>query len=95
MNVKELAREVAKETGEPLYRTNKILLATFKIIRKEIVKAQIIKIKNLLTIFIDVAPEKSFYNVHEKQTAILPRRFVLKIIPSLKLKKLIDGKKTY
>jgi hypothetical protein len=49
----------------------------------------------LLTIFIDVAPERVYYNVYEKKNKKLPRRFVLKVEPSKRLKEEIDAKKTY
>jgi nucleoid DNA-binding protein len=95
MNIAELSKMVSKETGEPVYKVKPIIVSVFKIIRQQVIKAQIIKIKNLLTIFIDVAPERQFYNIHENVYQTLPRRFILKIIPSAKLKKQIDAKKTY
>jgi nucleoid DNA-binding protein len=95
MNASQLTKIIAKETGEPAYKVNKILSATIKVIRQQIIKAQIIKLKNLLTIFIDVAPERVYYNVYEKKNKKLPRRFVLKVEPSKRLKEEIDAKKTY
>lgn len=95
MNVSDLAKLVSKESGEPAYKIEKILSITFTVIRQQIIKAQIIRLKNLLTVFIDVVPEKSFYNINSKKKEILPRRFVLKIVPSAILKKEIDAKKTY
>jgi nucleoid DNA-binding protein len=95
MNVQELAKLVSKETGEPTYRILKILNSAFSIIRKEILRAQIIKIKNLLTIFIDVVQEKNKYNINTNIIEKIPRRFVLKVKPSVLLKKQINEKKTY
>lgn len=95
MNIFELSKLVAKETGEPVYKINNIICATVRIIRKEILKAQIIKLTNLLTIFIDVLPERPYHNGFTREFKKKPRRFALKIIPSKKLKKEIDAKKTY
>lgn len=95
MNVQDLAKEVAKETGEPIYKVSKILAAGVLVIRKQILKAQIIKLKRLASLFIDVVPEKKYYNINEKKMDILPRRFVLKMVVSRDLKKEIDAKKTY
>lgn len=95
MNIFELSKIVAKETGEPVYRVNKIICATVRIIRIQVIKAQIIKLTNLLTIFIDVAPERKYHNGFIGEFKKTPRRFVLKIIPSKKLKKEVNAKKTY
>jgi nucleoid DNA-binding protein len=95
MNIFELSKIVAKETGEPVYKINKIICATIRIIRKEILKAQIVKLTNLLTIFVDVVPEKTYHNGFVGEFKKKPRRFALKIIPSKKLKKEVDAKKTY
>lgn len=95
MNLSDLSKIVAKETGEPAYKIHKILSVFIIVVRQQIIKAQIIKLKNLLTIFIDVAPEKSFYNINKKKIDKLPRRFILKVEPSKVLKEQIDAKKTY
>lgn len=95
MNIFELSKLVAKETGEPVSITNKIICATVRIIRREILRAQIIKLTNLLTIFVDVLPERKYHNGFIGEYKKKPRRFALKIIPSKKLKKEIDAKKTY
>lgn len=95
MNIFELSKLVAEETGEPVYKTNKIICATVKIIRAQIIKAQIVKLTNLLTIFIDVLPERKYHNGFTREFKKNPRRFALKIIPSKKLKKEINAKKTY
>lgn len=95
MNVSDLSKIVAKEMGEPAYKIEKILSVTLRVIRQQIIKAQVIKLKNLLTIFIDVAPERGFYNISTKEVDKLPRRFVLKVEPSKVLKDEIDAKRTY
>ena len=95
MNVQDLAKEIAKETGEPVYKVSKILAMAVLVIRKQILKAQIIKLKRLVSLFIDVVPEKKYYNINEKKMDVLPRRFVLKMEVSRNLKKEIDAKKTY
>ena len=95
MNVSDLSKIVAKEMGEPTYKIEKILSVTLRVIRQQIIKAQVVKLKNLLTIFIDVAPERGFYNINTKEVDKLPRRFVLKVEPSKILKEQIDAKRTY
>lgn len=95
MNIQELAKEIAKETGEPAYKVSKILASMVKVMRQQILKAQIIKLKNLLSIKIDVVKEKNFWNISLNKMDKLPRRFVLKVEASKKLKKEIDAKKTY
>jgi nucleoid DNA-binding protein len=95
MNIKNLSKIVAETTGEPAYKIEKILNASFKEIRKQIIKAQIVKIKNFLTIYIDVLPQRNIYSFKEKRVVELPRKFGLKIVPSQLLKKEIDAKRTY
>lgn len=95
MNIDELSKIISKETGEPAYKIEKILGVSLRVIREQILKAQIIKLKNLLTIYIDVAQEKSIYDLSTNAMKDLPRRFVLKVTPSKKLKKEINAKKTY
>lgn len=95
MNIFELSKLVAKETGEPAYRINKILCITVRIIRREILRAQIIKLTNLLTIFVDVVEERNYFHVKNNRVEKTPRRFILKIIPSKKLKKEVNAKRTY
>jgi len=95
MNINDLSKLVSERTGEPAYKTKKIIKCFITIIREQIIKAQIIKLRDLLTFFIDVAPEKNIYNVYTQKYETLPRRFLLKIIPSNILKKQISEKKTY
>jgi uncharacterized protein (DUF2267 family) len=95
MNLEQLSKVISKETGEPVYKVERILRATIKTIRAQIIKAQIIKLKGLLTMYIDVIKEKNYYNVAERKHSVKPRRFVLRIVPSIGLKKEIDAKKTY
>lgn len=95
MNITQLSKLIAKETGEPAYKINEILNVTVKVIREQIIKAKIVKLKSLLTIFIDVAPAENYYNINTKSLQTLPRRFVLKIQPSKILKDEIKAKKTY
>lgn len=95
MNIQELAKEISKETGEPAYKVSKMLASMVNVIRQQILKSQIVKLKSLLSIFVDVAPERNYYNVHQNRIDKLPRRFVLKVEPSKNLKKEIDAKKTY
>jgi nucleoid DNA-binding protein len=38
MNASQLTKIIAKETGEPAYKVNKILSATIKVIRQQIKK---------------------------------------------------------
>lgn len=95
MNVFELSKLVAKETGEPAYKVNTIIRATVNIIRREVIRAQIVKLSGLLTIFIDVVPERNYFDVKKNSIQKTPRRFALKITPSKILKKLINEKKTY
>lgn len=86
---------VSKEIGEPEYKTTKIISATIKIIRREVIRGQIVKLLSLLSIFVDVVPERNYYSVKHNRVERIPRRFVLKIIPSKKLKKEVNAKKTY
>lgn len=95
MNIHELSKMVSKETGEPEYKTTRIIASTLKIIRKEVIRGQIIKLANLLSIFVDVVPERNYFSIKNNRVEKTPRRFVLKIIPSKKLKKEINAKKTY
>lgn len=95
MNVQQLSKIISKETGEPVYKVVKILTATLKVIRAQIIKAQIIKLTGLLTMFIDVVPERPIFNVRKQEHIVLPRRFVLRLVPSRDLKKQINAKKTY
>ena len=95
MNTKEIAKMVSEETGEPAYKVQVIMASMFRVTRKMIIKAQVIKIKNLITIYIDIAQERTVFDVSKKEYKKLPRRFVLKVIPSAILKKEIDAKKTY
>lgn len=95
MNLTELATLVSKETGEPAYKVLRIISSTFKIIRNKILIGEIVKIKGIVTMYIDVVDKLRFYNVAKKNIDSKPRRFVLKIFPSIILKKQIDAKKTY
>jgi nucleoid DNA-binding protein len=95
MNLEDLSKIVAKETGEPVYKIETILNTSIKVIRAQIIKAQVIKLKGLLTMFIDVIPERRIYNVAKNEYCLNPRRFALRIMPSVKLKKEIRAKKTY
>jgi len=95
MNIYELSRIIAKETGEPAYKVEKILNASLRVIRVQILKAQIIRLKGLFTVFIDVLPESKRFNVAKQEHYIKPRYFSLKVIPSSILKKEIHAKKTY
>jgi nucleoid DNA-binding protein len=95
MTIEDIAKKVSKETGEPAYKISIILKSTFEVIRAEILKAQIIKIRGLMSLFIDVLPEVKRYDLIAQEVKILPRRFTLKVVPSRRLKKEIDAKKTY
>ena len=95
MNILELSQMVSKETGKSVKETQKTLAIAFKIIRKEILRAQIIKLQGLLTMFIDVIPERKRYDINSGETHIQPRKFVLKTFISKKLKEEINAKKTY
>lgn len=95
MNILELSKMVSEETGVPEYKTTRIISATIKIIRREVIRGQIVKLLSLLSIFVDVVPERNYFSVKHNRVEKTPRRFVLKIIPSKKLKKEVNAKKTY
>lgn len=95
MNIQEIAKIVSQETGQPYYKVMPIISATVSVIRKQILKSQIIKLATLLTIYADVSPARDYYDIGKDKKMTLPRRFVLKIIPSIGLKKEINAKKTY
>lgn len=95
MTIYELSKIISKETGEPVYKVNRILTSALKVIRAQIIKAQIIKLTGLLTMFIDVVPETKRFDVLTQGVITMPRRFVLRLIPSRILKKEINAKKTY
>jgi hypothetical protein len=69
----------------------RILRATIKTIRAQIIKAQIIK--QVAHNVHDVIKEKNYYNVAERKHSVKEQSLALRIVPSIGLKE-IDGKHT-
>jgi nucleoid DNA-binding protein len=95
MSLKELADEIAKETGMTRTESLRLLKIFINVIVKQILKGQLVKLQNLCTFYIDIAQEKSYFNPMNGATEIKGKRFVLRTKYSPLLKKKIDAKKTY
>lgn len=95
MNVKKLSETVAQELEMPEYKVRKVIIQTFKTLRSQILKAQVIRIRNFMTFFIDIKQPQEYYSLKERKMVVKPRHFALKVIPSKVLKKEIGAKKTY
>lgn len=95
MNVKELSETVAEELNMPEYKVRKVIIQTFRTLRAYILKAQVIRIRNFMTFYIDIKQPQEYYSIKEKKMVVKPRHFVLRVLPSKLLKKEIGAKKTY
>lgn len=95
MNVKELSKTVAEELNMPEYKVRKVIIQTFRTLRTNILKAQVIRIRNFMTFYIDVKQPREYFSMKEGKMVVKPRHFVLKVLPSKLLKKEIGAKKTY
>ena len=95
MNVKELSETVAEELNMPEYKVRKVIIQTFRTLRAYILKAQVIRIRNFMTFYIDIKQPQEYYSIKEKKMVVKPRHFVLRVLLSKLLKKEIGAKKTY
>lgn len=95
MDIKELAKEVSKETKLPVKTIYPIVKATIKVIVKSILIGHNVKLRDFATFQLDVTPEKEQFHVHERQKKIVPRKFRLVMILSTTFKKKINAKKAY
>lgn len=95
MDVRELSGIVAEKVGMPEYKVRKVITTTFKTMREYILKAQVIRIRNFMTFFIDIKQPLNYFSFTEKKIVTKPRHFYLKVLPSKILKEEISAKKTY
>lgn len=95
MNIKQLSKELSKEVGMPQTKCYAIIVALIGLITRSVIKGHEVKLKNLLTIYVDVTPERKIYSPIHKETITLKRRFALRIKPSIVFKRKINEKKTY
>lgn len=95
MDVRELSKIVSEQVEMPEYKVRQVLLTAFKTIRVHLLKAEIIRIKNLLSMCIEIKQPREYYDVNKQAVTVKPRHFYLKVVPSKLLKKEIGEKKTY
>lgn len=95
MNLREIAREVSKETKIPATTVYPILVATVNTIIKLLLLGHIIKLRGLLTMKMDIKKERRFKNPITLEVSTLPRMFYLSFSVSEDFKAKLRAKKTY
>lgn len=94
MTLQNLSKEVSKETGKPYTEVYPIIVAFIKVIIKQIMLHQEIKLRGLLTMQTYIRSERNISSLDSK-TLVKPRRYRLKIKVSTILNKMLDAKKVF
>lgn len=95
MTTQELAKEIQKKTGMTYKDSYKLLLIVIDTIVEQVLKGQIVKLRNFVSLSADIAGARKYHNPVAQKTIEKPRRFVLKFTFSKVFKQKINDKKTY
>lgn len=93
MNLRELSREVAKETGYGIVDIERIISCYIKVLVKVLLQGHAVALCNFVSFKLDVVKEKKIYLPTFSGTK--PRRFKLFVKQSRKFKQQVDAKKAY
>lgn len=95
MNTQELAKKISQETDLNYTKSYELLKKIIEIIVREILRGQMVKLRGLMTLFVDIADQRTYHDAKAQQLKTKPKRFVLKVKISKQLRKEVDGKKAY